>query len=230
MAARFERWIARREKREPAQHITGTQGFYGLDFRVDRRVLIPRPETEGVVEAALALDLAPGARVVDLGTGSGCLAITLAVRRPDLSVDALDRSREALEVARDNAVRHGVSTRLRFTEASFDAPPAAWSGQIDLVVSNPPYVSQDEWETLQPEVRDHDPHQALVSGPTGLEAYVRLVPAARELLGHGGDLILELGHGQKSAVTDIVIAAGFRDIRVRDDFQQIPRILIAVAP
>ena len=227
---RYRSWIERRAAREPAQHITGTQEFYGLDFRVDGRVLIPRPETEGIVDAALALDLPRGAAAADLGTGSGCLAVTLAVQRPDLAVHALDTSEDALNVARSNAAAHGVGDRIEFVHGDLADPPAGWRGRMSLVVSNPPYVAESELEGLQREVRDHDPRVALVSGPTGLEAYEALIPASRELLSPAGHLILEFGFEQADSVRERVEAGGFRIVEILPDMQQFPRILVARRP
>lgn len=230
IAGRYASWITRRAAREPAQHITGTQEFYGLEFRVDARVLIPRPETEGIIDVVLALDLPPKAVVVDLGTGSGCIAVTVAVRRPDLEVLALDTSSEALEVARANAKFHGVGERVEFVHADLSAPPPEWNGRVNVVVSNPPYVPEGDLAGLQSEVRDHDPRAALVAGPTGLEAYQALVPAARDLLAPGGHLVLELGIEQDEAVCRLTEAGGFRVVEIHPDMQQIPRILVARSP
>jgi release factor glutamine methyltransferase len=227
LARRYARWIDRRSTREPAQHITGTQEFYGLDFRVDGRAMIPRPETEGIVDAVLSLDLADGARIVDLGTGSGCIAVTLAVERPGFRVRALDVSTDALELARVNAEAHGVADRVELVHADLASPPREWSGTIDVVVSNPPYVPQAELAGLQSEVRDHDPHLALVAGPTGLEAYEALVPVARNLLRAGGRLVLELGFKQAEAVARIVTDGEFELVAIRPDMQNFPRILLA---
>jgi release factor glutamine methyltransferase len=227
IAERYASWIDRRAAREPAQHITGTQEFYGLDFRVDGRVLIPRPETEGIIDAVLALDLPPKAVAVDLGVGSGCIAVTLAVRRPDLELHALDSSADALDVARANAAAHGVGDHIEFVQADLANPPAAWSGRIDVVMSNPPYVPEGDLSGLDSEVRDHDPRDALVAGPTGLEAYEALVPVARDLLVHEGHLVLELGIDQDEAVSGLVEAGGFRVVEIRPDMQQIPRVLVA---
>lgn len=225
--ATYREWTELRARRVPAQQITGVQEFHGLEFRVDRHVLIPRPETEGIVDAGLSLDLPPGATVVDLGTGSGCIAVTLAVRRPDLAIFALDRSPQALVVARQNAKLHQVEQRVRFVQGDLRSSPDAWRGSIDLVVSNPPYVSEGEWDRLEPEVRDHDPREALVAGPTGLEAYEMLVPTASTMLRPGGNLILELGHGQADAVRARVEGAGFEVVEIQPDMQGIPRVLVA---
>jgi release factor glutamine methyltransferase len=224
---RFEERIRRREKREPLQHITGFQEFRGLDFEVDGRVLVPRPESELLVDAALALDLPDDARVADLGTGSGCLAVALASARKRFHLHALDSSRAALTLARSNARRHGVEGRIDFRHAAMDEPPEEWLGRMDLVIGNPPYVSEEEWAGLEPEVRDHDPREALVAGPTGLEGYRELLPAARGLLRGNGSIVIELGFGQAGDVEKIARAEGFRRIGFEDDFRKIPRVLTA---
>lgn len=230
-ARRFDAWIARRAAREPAQHIVGLVEFHGLVFRCDRRALVPRPETEGLLDAVLGLDgLAPRARVADLGTGAGSIAVTLAVRRPGLALHALDVSPAALELAAENARVHGVAQRVEIALGDLARPPRAWLGTMDVVVSNPPYVSESEWRTLEPEVRDHDPREALVAGPTGLEAYVALAPAARALLRAEGWLVLELGYGQADRVVAIVGDAGFSIVSIAGDLQGIPRVLIARSP
>jgi len=224
---RLEGWFERRARREPLQHVIGEQEFLELTLRVDRRALIPRPETEGLVETALALEPPPGARVADLGTGSGCIAVALATRRPDLRLVALDRSPEALALARLNARRHGVRAAIRFVRGDFCRMPRAWHGRMSLVVSNPPYVSEAEWAGLEPEVRDHDPRAALVAGPRGTEAYESLLPAARELLRPGGHIVLELGWGQDRRVAALARGAGLDVLDVRPDHAGIPRVLVA---
>jgi release factor glutamine methyltransferase len=226
--AAFEALVERRAQREPLQYLTGEQEFRGLSFRVDHRALIPRPETEELVEALLSLPLLPSARVADLGTGSGCIAVSLALERPGLSVVAVDRSAAALALARDNGARLGA--RVQWVEADFAALPPSWSASFDAVVSNPPYVSAAEWEGLEPEVRDHEPREALVPGATGLEAYQVLVPAARALLLPRGMLALELGWRSAGAVGEMVRSAGFNAIRVLPDAGGIERILLARAP
>jgi release factor glutamine methyltransferase len=229
IAGDFEIRIRRRENREPLQHITGFQEFYGLAFAVDRRVLVPRPESEGLVEAALALVLPDEACVADIGTGSGCLVVSLASVRRRLALHALDSSPAALEVARSNARRHGVEDRIDFRLAALAAPPREWRGKMDLVLSNPPYVSEEEWNSLEPEVREHDPREALVAGPTGLEAYRELLPAARGLLRENGFIVIELGFGQAEAVEKMARAEGFGALRAEKDFRNIPRVLVGAA-
>lgn len=219
--------VARRARGEPFQYLTGTQEFRGLELVVDRRVLVPRPETEELVEAVLRRPPAQGARVADLGTGSGCIAIALAAARPDLSVAALDRSADALEVARLNAKRIGVADRIDFRLGDFGAPPDAWVGAMQIVVSNPPYVTEDEWRGLAREVREHEPKEALVPGVTGLEAYEVLAPSTGRLLVPGGAAFVELGYRSADGARRSFSSAGFRRIEVIPDLRGIPRILRA---
>ncbi len=230
MSRRYSGWIRRRADREPLQHVLEVQEFYGLSLLTDGRALVPRPETEGLVQAALGLVPASGARVVDLGTGSGCIVVALAVERPDLRIQALDRSPTALALARENAARHDVGARIEFVERDIACPPDSWRGTMDLVVSNPPYVSEADWRTLEPEVREHDPCEALVAGPTGLEAYRALAPASFSLLRPAGHLVLELGDRQAESVRAIVAGEGFDILEVRPDLRGIPRVLVAVKP
>lgn len=222
--ARLQAVLQRRAAREPMQYLTGEQEFHGLSLSVDRRVLIPRPETEEVVDAVLALDLPARAVVADLGTGSGCIALALKAARPDLDVLALDRSPEALAVARANARRLGVE--VTFQQGDFAQPPGDWTGRLHAVVSNPPYVTEAEWAALAPEVRDHEPKGALVPGESGLEAYQALLPAAFPLLLPGGALVLELGWRSAVPVSALAAAAGFREVAVREDLRGVPRILV----
>jgi release factor glutamine methyltransferase len=200
---RFAAWCARRARREPLQYVLGRQPFRGVDVRVDRRVLIPRPETERLVEHCLAL-AAPGI-AVDLGTGSGAIAIALAVERPQAAVWATDVSAAALAVARDNARRAGAAVRL--VRGDLLAPVADRLGEVGLVVCNPPYVTTAELETLAPEVRDWEPRLALDGGPDGLAVYRRL---AREACGlrPGAWIVVELGAGQRGAVERLFAATG----------------------
>ena len=226
-AARFEELIASRVLRTPLQHLEGRTEFHGLEFEVSGDVLIPRSETEDLVQAVLDAGLPESARVADLGTGSGCIAVTFAVERRSWQVIAVDLSAAALRVAARNAATHGVGERVTFIERDFAAVPEGERGLYDAVVSNPPYVPEDEWRGLQPEVRDHEPKGALVPGPTGNEAYEAVARAAREMLRPGGLLALELGWKSEEAVRAIVAGAGFREIAVRPDLQAIPRVLSA---
>lgn len=225
VAERARSWIASRAKRLPLQHLTGTVEFRGLAFSVGPDVLIPRPETEGLVDAVLRAGLPDTAKVADLGTGSGAIAVTLAVERPSWRITALDRSARALAVAGTNAAHHGAAERIQLVEGDFAS--LAGRGPFAAVVSNPPYVTEDEWLDLAPEVRDHEPKEALVPGPSGLEAYEVIVPLAASVLVPGGLLALELGHTGASAVSALAERSGLRDIRVLSDLAGIPRVLLA---
>jgi release factor glutamine methyltransferase len=232
-AEKFLALIARRAAGEPVQYLTGKQEFWGLEFEVTPAVLIPRPETEHVMEVALArlgergikIHMNTGApretlRVADVGTGSGCLAVALARELPHAEVCATDISPAALAVARRNAGRHGVADRIQFLQcdlltgientaaasvgARHAVPPSTQNGPLfDLIVSNPPYIARDDAEQLQREVRDHEPHAALFGGPTGVEMYQRLIDQARDLLRDRGILVLELGHDSAEHVRGI---------------------------
>ena len=223
----YESRVQRRVAREPFQHIVGTVEFFGLQLEVDSRALIPRPETELLVDVALAVELQREARIVDLGTGSGCIAVALAVHRPAWRMTAVDRSVACLELARNNAGRHGVERRVELVAGDFAALPEDWKGGFDLVVSNPPYVALAEWRELEPEVRDHEPRDALVPGPTGLEAFESIAGAARRLLRADGTLVLEVGYGQAERVTRMLELHGFCEIVTTEDFQRIPRVIRA---
>jgi len=226
-ASRFAALVAARVLRAPLQHLAGKAEFRGLTFTVSPDVLIPRPETEDLVSAVLDASLPDDARIVDLGTGSGCIAIAIAVARPRFAITAIDASPHALRVAETNAARHDVSGSVTFVEGDFAALPTTWSRTFDAIVSNPPYVSEAEWRELAPEVRDHEPKAALVPGPTGNEAYEAIVHSARALLRPGGLLALELGWKSREAVHALVGASGFREIAVQPDLQGIPRVLTA---
>ena len=231
--ARFEALARRRRDREPVAYITGEREFYGRVFTVTPAVLIPRPETELLVDEANAalsrLSLGSERRravVVDAGTGSGCLAITLALEQPGCRVIATDTSADALAVARENASRHRAGD-IDFRHASLlDGVPAP----VDLVVSNPPYVPDDERGAVAPEVAQYEPPSALFAGPDGLDVIRALVPAAATVLGPGGCLLFEIGHGQADAVRTIVAATPALDlVDIRPDLQGIPRCVIATA-
>jgi len=234
-AAAFARCLARRTCREPVAAITGEREFWSLAMRVTRSVLIPRPDTETLVEEALAL-LARigrrGARVIDVGTGSGCVAVALAHERPDVRVWAVDRSARALRVAGENVARHGLSRRVRLRRGDWLAASGAGAlnriPQADLIVSNPPYVTAAQWKRLPPEIREFEPRGALVGGKDGLAFYRRLARRAPERLRAGGWIALEVGAGQANAVADLLRATGrFRGIRVRRDLAGIPRVVSA---
>ena len=214
----FGRYLHQRIKGEPTQYVTGRQEFYGREFRVTPDVLIPRPETEHLIEAALAC----GAEsVLDLGTGSGAIAVTLALETK-ASVTASDVSPVALNVARQNA----VALRARIDFVACDLGAAFSDGSFDLVVSNPPYIAGRDRASLQAEVRDHEPALALFGGEDGLAVYRRLIPEARRLLRPGGWLMMELGDAR--AVREM--CAGWGGVEIVNDLAGIPRVLVARKP
>ena len=218
---RFDVAIARRAAREPVALITGIREFWGLEFEVTRDVLIPRPETELIVETSLAVLAETPARIADVGTGSGCLAVALAIEFPRAGIVAGDASEPALRVARRNAIRHGVEPRISFIRSDLlEALP----GPFDLIVSNPPYVP--EREPLPPDVANYEPPGALFAGPDGLAVLRVLIPAALGCLAPGGTFIVEFGFGQADAVQALARAAGWRHVELRKDLQGIPRVAV----
>lgn len=219
-AAAYDSMIARRAAREPVARILGRRMFWGRDFRVTPEVLDPRPETECLIAAALE---APARRLLDLGTGSGILAVTLLAEWPGASGVATDLSAAALEVARANAGRHGVAGRLSLVQADW---AEGIEGPFDLVVSNPPYLAQAELRDIAPEVR-HDPGMALSPGGDGLAAYRAIAAAAPRLLAPGGRLIVEIGSTQGGAVAGIFWAAGLDDVAVGPDLDGRDRVVSA---
>ena len=227
--AAFRAWVERRRAGEPMQYITGEAEFYGLSFRVNRDVLIPRPETEHLVEKVI--ELARGferQRIVDVGTGSGAIAVALACNLPDARIFATEESEAALKVARANAARNGVAERVRFFDGDLLAPVA---GKLfDLVVSNPPYVPEGDRDALSAEVRDYEPARALFAGADGLAIYRRLISAAFGVLVRGGSVALEIGYGQQGAVDALLADAGFTEIEFTKDLQGIPRVAVARRP
>jgi release factor glutamine methyltransferase len=217
--------VERRAAREPIAYLRGEQEFYGRAFAVGRGVLIPRPETELVVDEGLAaLAGLARPRLLDIGTGSGCLAVTLALERLDARIVATDSSAEALGWARVNIGRFGVESRVVLTHASAAGPV---DGPFDLVVSNPPYVREIDRADLQPEVRLHEPAAALFAGADGLDVVRAIVPEAWAALRPGGTLAMEIGAGQDGDATAIVRQAGFVEVRTRRDLQGIARVVIA---
>ncbi len=231
-AARFEALAARRATGEPLAYILGEREFYGLDFAVTRATLIPRPETELVIDRALELfsRQAP-LRFADLGTGSGCLAVTLAVHFPNASGVAVDLSAAALAVARENAVRHGVADRLEFLEGDFSRLDET-AGAYDLIVSNPPYVTEAEMGELSREVADFEPHGALVSGPEGLDAIRAVAAIARRKLAPGGIFLMEMGCGQGEAVRNLLESPplSFEGVTIHKDLAGLDRMAEGRAP
>ncbi|HUJ30388.1 MAG TPA: peptide chain release factor N(5)-glutamine methyltransferase [Candidatus Acidoferrum sp.] len=240
--------IARRAAGEPTQYLTGKQEFWGLEFEVNPGVLIPRPETEHIIEVALErlgprgfrIDPRTGAptpplRIADVGTGSGCIAVALARELPHAEIFATDISEAALAVARRNAARHAVSARIHFIRcdllAAFLYSPLAphpSSLPLDLIVSNPPYVARDASATLPREVREHEPHVALFGGPAGAEIYPCLIEQSGQLLRSGGVLVLELGHDSAPRVRSILErGTAWTAVKITNDLAGIPRVIAA---
>ena len=223
----WDKLVGQRAKRIPLQHLIGTVEFCGLELVVNKHVLVPRPETEILAEAAWEYAaVQESANVLDIGTGSGCLAIAIASQANQVDVHALDISREALGVARANANRHGLGDCIVFHEVDMrqDCPI---DGTHDLVVSNPPYIPTGEIETLQEEVSEHDPRLALDGGEDGLDYYRSLVVNYLPCLRTGGRLMLEVGDGQASKVSDLIIKHGGQVLEILPDLNNVERIVIA---
>jgi release factor glutamine methyltransferase len=266
-AQRFLDLISRRAAGEPTQHLTGKQEFWGLEFEVTPDVLIPRPETEHVIEVALdrlavrelRANRPPksdgaGLQIADIGTGSGCIAITLAKELPAANFLATDISPAALAVAKRNATKHAVADRIEFSEANLlspvgaqhvapppgkiqnSAPPLGFRESritshdprlFDLIASNPPYIGRREADSLAREVRDHEPHAALFGGHEGYELYADLITQAAQHLKPSGILVLELGHNSLEAVQPLLDTSAWTNIGVTNDLAAIPRVLAA---
>ena len=228
LLAAYQSLIVRRASGEPLQYITGHQEFFGLEFEVTPAVLIPRPETELIVEEVIRLvDVHKIAKpvIVDVGTGSGCIAIALARELEDAKVTAVDISETALEIARRNAAKHELADRVRFVNSDLLAafPEIQFA---DFILSNPPYVAVHELPTLQREVRDWEPHTALTDNADGLSFYRRLLNETPIRLKPGGFLICELGFGQSETVSAMADSQVWSEVRLLDDLQSIPRTLV----
>lgn len=225
----FDNALAQRLRGVPLQYITGHQEFWGLDFLVSTDVLIPRPETEHLVEAVLELvQKSQACSMADVGTGSGCIALALAKELPHAEIHAVDISAAALEVARSNATRLGLAERVRFLESDLLGAFSHDAARFDFVVSNPPYVSEGDKNFLQPEVRDFEPHSALFAGAKGLDVIERLIPQASQALKRGGWLLMEIGKGQDLQVRHLLREWG--SVRFVADLQGIPRVVAAQVP
>ena len=220
-AQAFDRHIQRRVSREPLQYLLGRQEFYSRDFAVGPGTLIPRPETELLVERALAVAL-PGARVCDVGTGAGAIAVTIALERPDLRVFATELAPEAIAHARRNA--RSLNGAVALCLANLLSPFR--DGSLDLVVSNPPYVAETARSSLQPELA-FEPPSALFAGVDGLDCYRRLVPEAQRVLKPGGRVLLELGHDSLEGVSALLRGEPWSDLEVFEDLGRIPRVIAA---
>lgn len=240
--SRYQVVLAERSRGVPAQYITGHQEFWGMDFIVTPAVLIPRPETEHLVETVLEIlnissqisDMPPrlkprdgksALRIVDVGTGSGCIALALAKELPDAEIHATDISPEALEVARANAARHQLGRRIVFHETDLLQGLAP---EFDIVVSNPPYVGESEEDAVQLEVRKFEPRSAVFAGTEGTEIISRLIPQACSMLKPGGWLLMEISGTIAGRVRDLL--AAWQDVRIVRDLQSIPRVAVAQKP
>ncbi len=225
--------VKRRAAGEPVAYLLGERGFWTLDLRVDGRVLIPRPETERLVELALAFVGAERARrwrVVDVGTGSGAIALALASELPSATVLGIDASADALQVAAENAERTGLRDRVRLVRGDLLAPLVRAGSRVELVVSNPPYVGTEDGDRLAPDVRRWEPAQALFAGLDGLDLIRRLLPEARACLVPGGLLLVEIGSTQGEAVAALAREAGLVEVSIERDLAGLDRVLRARAP
>jgi release factor glutamine methyltransferase len=222
---RYDAVLAERARGVPAQYITGHQEFWGMDLIVTPAVLIPRPETEHVIETVLDLvGRAPlpasSLRIADVGTGSGCIALALARELPHAEIHATDTSAAALEVARANAVRHQLESQIQFHEA--DLLTGFENNSFDFIVSNPPYVGESEEDQVQLEVRKFEPRNAVFAGPKGTEVIERLIPQAHAALKPGGWLVMEISGTIVEKVKELL--RGWNEVRIRPDLQSIPRV------
>jgi release factor glutamine methyltransferase len=222
----FRESVKRRAAGEPLQYISGHQQFFKLDFEVARKVLIPRPETELIVEIGLELLRGiPAPLIADVGTGSGCIAISLLHELADARAVATDISGPALRVARRNAEQHGVINRLMLMESDC-LSALTRSRRFSLIVSNPPYIGEDDLKSLPREVRDYEPRAALVSGADGLSSIRRLLRDAPSFLRSGGHFVFEIGFGQREAVEQLIDARVWKLLEIRHDLQRIPRTVV----
>jgi release factor glutamine methyltransferase len=222
--ARYDDALGERARGVPAQYITGHQEFWGMDLIVSPAVLIPRPETEHVIETVLELARdQPARNMVDVGTGSGCIALALAKEFPQARIHATEISTEALEIARANAARHQLQERLQFHEA--DLLAAMEEDAFDYVISNPPYIGEWEADSVEAQVRRFEPRRALFAGPSGLEVFARLIPQARRALQRGGWLVMEMGHSGREKVCELL--KDWEEIRITNDLQGIARVVAA---
>ena len=233
---RYDDALAQRSRGIPAQYITGHQEFWGMDFIVSPAVLIPRPETEHLVETVLGLlgsarsgskaTCETPVKIVDVGTGSGCIALALAKELPQAEIHAIDISPDALEIARANATRLQLQSHVRFKEG--DLLAGIKNDAFDFVVSNPPYVGESEADTVQLEVRKFEPRGAVFAGPTGMEVIERLLPQAREVLRPGGWLVMEISGIIASNVRELLV--GWSNVQITKDLQGIERVVAAERP
>jgi len=229
----FRSLYERRLKREPVQYIIGSTNFMGLHFAVDSRVLIPRPETETLIEQTMLLcQRYPSSKtiqVLEVGTGSGNIAVSIAKYIKHAHVTAIDISRDALDVAEMNARMHSVDSQILFSLTDiFDSADELFQKRFDLLVSNPPYIPKDEWEQLQTEVRDFEPSMALTDGKNGLQFYYRIISLIPDILKSGGGIMLEVGFNQAQKVAREMKNAGIEQLQIVNDLQGIPRVVSGI--
>jgi release factor glutamine methyltransferase len=221
-----KKYMERRLNREPISQIVGHQEFWSFDFIVDQNVLAPRPETELLIETALNSISSPTVKILDLGTGSGAIAVTMAKEISECKVSALDIDPKALSIAKENAVRHGVADQIEFICA--DLKKSDWSGCFSLILSNPPYIKSVDIQKIMPEVRNYEPRKALDGGVTGLDFYQVIIPMAIDRLEENGFLILEIGHDQVDEVTALLDNFScYKNIQVIQDYSGYDRIVKA---
>jgi release factor glutamine methyltransferase len=226
--ADFKEILIRRRAHEPMAYILGSREFYGLDILVGPGLLVPRPESEHLVgEGLKALEGVTVPRILDLCTGSGCVALALAHERPDAQVVGVDISKEALAFAQQSADRLELGERVQWLAGDLYDPLAAAGGFFHLITANPPYVREDEWQGLSPEVREYEPRQALVAGPGGLEVVAQIITGSRAFLHPFGSLLIEVGAGQSKAALNIASQAGiFERIKAVEDLAGIERVVV----
>jgi release factor glutamine methyltransferase len=223
--AHFHRLVARRLAGMPLSHLTGRKEFWSIPIEVTPSVLVPRPETEGLVEKVLELSTREPESILDVGTGSGCIAIALAKELPRAAIQAVDISERALAVARRNAARHRVR-HIEFRRSDLFSAFRGTGVRFDFIVSNPPYLSRAEWESLPPDVREFEPRRALLAGESGLELIERLVPRAGTFLRPGGYLVFEIGEGQRDRVLGL-FGRRWTEIETAWDLAGKPRVITA---
>ena len=226
---RIHQWLLRRGHHYPTQYLRGKQEFFGREFKVEPSVLIPRPETETLVEVSLEL-LAEmrveASELLDIGTGSGCIAVSIASELPLAVITANDVSPAALNVAKRNAELHGCASRIRFQQVNAENPLAPGRARYHLIVSNPPYVGFSERKRVEKSVLEYEPQEAVFAGPTGMEVYELLLSGGKGVLREGGRLVLELGHGQKQMVCDMAARLGWSHFDTRKDLAGIDRCAV----
>lgn len=225
----FRALVKRRSRHEPIAYLTGSRGFWEIELKTDRRALIPRPDTETLVERALKLlPKGQAARVIDVGTGTGAIALALAHDRPELEVLATDRSAEALALAAENAEALDLTARVSLVEADL-LDGVDWRG-VDMIVSNPPYIADGERGEMDADVLEFEPHSALFAGEDGLDLIRRLVPQSFEALRPGGHLLCEIGHRQGEATRALFEQAGFAEVAVLKDLGRRDRVVVGQRP